>query len=163
MFGTWNPIAHVVILQLIVAFIYLVWPALRNGLIAMSKWMPESWFQVEDDDAVFTRARGTFRGKWRDAAYQRAGQSEHTDWREQTRARATARDTSDPLKAQHLRVLGLSEPVHLIDIKSAYRRLAKTYHPDRYAADNYSDTARDAASEKMREVNAAYDWLCANF
>ena len=51
-------------------------------------------------------------------------------------------------------VLGVSPTATDEEIKSAYRKLARKYHPDNYASD--PDAARDA-EEKMKEINAAYD------
>ena len=56
----------------------------------------------------------------------------------------------DPFK-----VLGVSPNASDEEIKSAYRELAKKYHPDKYAG---SDLA-DLAEEKMKEVNEAYDQI----
>lgn len=39
------------------------------------------------------------------------------------------------------------------EVKSAYRELAKKYHPDNYA----DNPLREFADEKMREINAAFD------
>ncbi|MBQ9083758.1 MAG: DnaJ domain-containing protein [Clostridia bacterium] len=55
---------------------------------------------------------------------------------------------NDPYK-----VLGVSPTASDEEIKTAYRNLAKKYHPDNYADSPLSDLA----SEKMKEVNEAYD------
>lgn len=55
---------------------------------------------------------------------------------------------NDPYK-----VLGVSPDASDEEIKKAYRQLARKYHPDKYRD---SDLA-DLASEKMKEVNAAYE------
>ena len=55
---------------------------------------------------------------------------------------------NDPYKT-----LGVSPDASDDEIKKAYRALARKYHPDKYRD---SDLA-DLASEKMKEVNAAYE------
>lgn len=160
MFGPWTPVAHVIILQF--AFVYLIWPVLKKMMVVVSRRLPDRWFESENDERVYTRSGQPYRGNWRQAQYQRADHSRSSNWHQKNRAQADSKYATPPLKAQHLGVLGLREPVHMIDIKSAYRRLAKTYHPDRFAAAKYSQAARQAAKDKMREINAAYDWLCAN-
>ena len=52
-------------------------------------------------------------------------------------------------------VLGLPENATEEQIKTAYRELAKKYHPDNFP----DDTMRELASEKMKEINEAYDTL----
>ncbi len=49
--------------------------------------------------------------------------------------------------------LGVSPGATDSEIKKAYRDLAKKYHPDKYANTPLADTA----SEKMKEINDAYD------
>ena len=56
---------------------------------------------------------------------------------------------NDPYK-----ILGVSPDASDEDIKTAYRALARKYHPDKYQGD--SDMA-EMAGEKMKEINAAYD------
>lgn len=46
-------------------------------------------------------------------------------------------------------ILGVSKTASADEIKSAYRRLAKQYHPDLHPGDN-------AAAEKFKEINEAY-------
>ena len=53
----------------------------------------------------------------------------------------------DPYK-----VLGVSPDASDEDIKRAYRRLAKQYHPDRNPGD-------EAAAKKMQQINAAYEQI----
>lgn len=55
---------------------------------------------------------------------------------------------SDPYK-----ILGVSPTATDEQIKTAYRELAKKYHPDNYSGSPIADLA----SEKMKEVNEAYD------
>ena len=56
----------------------------------------------------------------------------------------------DPYK-----VLGVSPDASDEEIKTAYRELAKKYHPDQYDQTPLSDFA----SEKMKEINEAYDQI----
>lgn len=52
-------------------------------------------------------------------------------------------------------VLGLPDNATDEQIKTAYRELAKKYHPD-----NFTDNAmKSLAEEKMKEINEAYDTL----
>lgn len=51
-------------------------------------------------------------------------------------------------------VLGISQSASDDEVKTAYRNLAKKYHPDNYA--NAPDVA-ELAAEKMAQVNEAYD------
>lgn len=52
-------------------------------------------------------------------------------------------------------VLGVSETATDEEIKSAYRKLAKKYHPDNYV----NSPLADVAEQKMKEVNEAYDTI----
>ena len=50
-------------------------------------------------------------------------------------------------------VLGISKNATDEEVKSAYKNLARKYHPDNYANNPLSDLAE----EKMKEINEAYD------
>ena len=55
----------------------------------------------------------------------------------------------DPYK-----VLGISPSATDIEVKNAYRALARKYHPDNYDSSN---PLAELADEKMKEINEAYD------
>lgn len=55
-------------------------------------------------------------------------------------------------------VLGIREGASEEEIKTAYKKLAKKYHPDRYLDNPLSDLAE----EKFKEINVAYDQLIKN-
>lgn len=54
-------------------------------------------------------------------------------------------------------ILGVSKTATGDEIKSAYRKLAKQYHPDLYTTK--SDAEKKAAEEKFKEINHAYEVL----
>ena len=55
-------------------------------------------------------------------------------------------------------VLGVSPSASDDEIKKAYRELARKYHPDNY----HDNPLADLASEKMKEINEAYDLITKN-
>ena len=52
-------------------------------------------------------------------------------------------------------VLGISKGASQDEIKKAYRKLAKQYHPDNYV----NNPLKDLAEEKFKEINEAYEQL----
>ena len=56
------------------------------------------------------------------------------------------------MPADPYQVLGVSPNASEDDIKQAYRRLAKQYHPDLHPGDA-------SAAQKMNEINQAYEQI----
>lgn len=54
-------------------------------------------------------------------------------------------------------ILGVSKTASADELKSAYRKLAKKYHPDLYT--NASEAEKKNAEAKFKEINHAYDVL----
>ncbi len=70
---------------------------------------------------------------------------------ESLKSRVAAMDGFDP----HT-ILGVKAGASLEEIKSAWHRLSKTYHPDRYASAELPIEVLDYLAAMARRVNAAY-------
>jgi len=57
------------------------------------------------------------------------------------------------------RVLEISKSASVTDIKSAYRKMAKKYHPDRVI--HLGEEHQKGAEEKFRRVQEAYELIKA--
>lgn len=55
-------------------------------------------------------------------------------------------------------ILGVKQGASQEEIKAAYRKLVKQYHPDQYG----DNPLKDLAQEKLAEINKAYDMLKNN-
>lgn len=62
-----------------------------------------------------------------------------------------------PTKEHHYKVLELDTDASKEEIKKAYRRMAKKYHPDRLG--DVGEDVKEASLEKFRKVQEAYDAL----
>ncbi len=56
------------------------------------------------------------------------------------------------------RIFGLDERATFNDIKVAYRKLAKKYHPD--VVSNRDGSIGLAGVERLKRINSAYDYFC---
>ena len=67
----------------------------------------------------------------------------------------------DQKTLQYLGILGLKGGVEMSEIKSAYRALAKEFHPDKLAG--MSQGIQDLAKEKFQLIQEAYEYLSKNY
>lgn len=67
--------------------------------------------------------------------------------------------SQEDLVKKYSEVLGVSQDASLSEIKKAYRKLAKEYHPDKLAADSVPPEYIEFANKKMIEINEAYEYL----
>ncbi len=74
------------------------------------------------------------------------------------RDRTKSRPSVNRVKSYY-EVLGLDEGASLKEIKRAYRKLAKKYHPDEMEASAVTSEYKDFAREQMNKINEAYDYL----
>ena len=63
------------------------------------------------------------------------------------------------LTKKYCEVLGVSEDASLSEIKKAYRKLVKEYHPDKMASESVPPEYIEFANKKIREINEAYEYL----
>lgn len=61
------------------------------------------------------------------------------------------------MASRHYATLGLENGASKEEIKQAYRKLSMQYHPDKVR--HLGDEFRAVAEEKMKEINAAYDFF----
>jgi len=93
---------------------------------------------------------------WGNSEYARS----RAKYARQERSYAPPRDDDAQI---NLAVLGLEgRPPHKT-IKSAYRKLARKFHPDTLMSKNLSAAELEKSQERMTQINLAYDWLCDNY
>ena len=66
-------------------------------------------------------------------------------------------NTTNDINQKYYAILGLKNGASIEEIKKAYRKLAKDYHPDKLAGVN--ESIKKIAEEKFREVQEAYEKL----
>ena len=152
----WKSVGPILLLQLAVAFLYLAWPLIMRCIEVTGRFVARYVPVPEPEDPEPHTDKQPFRGKWREAAY---------TWQQERPGRQERPEppASPPSERElYLRALGLTKPVSKAQLKKTYRKLAKTYHPDQFAAAHHSSIDREKAAEKMLAINEAYDWLVAN-
>ena len=63
------------------------------------------------------------------------------------------------LTKKYCEILGVSEDASMSEIKRAYRKLVKEYHPDKMASESVPPEYIEFANKKIREINEAYEYL----
>lgn len=71
----------------------------------------------------------------------------------------TNTESQSDLVKKYCKVLGVDEQANMTDIKKAYRKLVKEYHPDKLAAESMPKEYEDFANKKIIEINEAYEYL----
>lgn len=71
--------------------------------------------------------------------------------------RQRSADESNESAARYYATLGLDDGADMAEIKRAYRQLSMKYHPDKVS--HLGDEFKGVAEEKMKELNAAYDFF----
>ncbi|MDD5273859.1 MAG: DnaJ domain-containing protein, partial [Methylovulum sp.] len=66
-------------------------------------------------------------------------------------------NVSDPYK-----VLGIDSDCSFSEIKLAYRRLCKSFHPDKLVTFGLHQELLDFATKRQQEINIAYQQLSAD-
>ncbi len=121
--------------------------ALRDGEIRFLKLMTTKLgLQARDLDAILN----TYYSQREE---QRKRERDYQSRQSQTRRQSTELT----LISRHSRVLGVAESAGITEIKKAYRKLVKIYHPDRQI--HVASTVREAALEKFRAIQEAYEYL----
>lgn len=104
--------------------------------------VPENELQIARNIAAFLEI-STYDQRTVEAKYK------YRDRRQQSNGTASA--------DHYYAVLGLEPGAGMEEIKKVYRKLSMKYHPDKVR--HLGDEFRTVAEEKMKEINAAYDYF----
>ena len=67
--------------------------------------------------------------------------------------------SQENLVKKYTEVLGVPEDASWAEIKKAYRKLVKEYHPDKLSAGSVPPEYIEFANQKIRDINEAYEYL----
>lgn len=67
--------------------------------------------------------------------------------------------TQEDLVKKYSEALGVSETASMAEIKRAYRKQVKEYHPDKLASGSVPPEYVEFANKKIRDINEAYEYL----
>ena len=107
------------------------------------RWYDERDYQ-KDHKQSYGQAGGGFGGQWKRSKSQYS----------------SSPNAGGSQKDKMFKILGLvDQTLSAAEIKSAYRKLARKYHPDALASQNLSESDMDQAMKRMQDINLAYEWL----
>ncbi len=86
----------------------------------------------------------------------------HTIFSEATSQSNLNASSSGDLYIKYLKVLGLKDGASLMEIKTAYKGLARNHHPDLLRAQGVPIDDIKHAEDVLKVINTAYDWLSKN-
>lgn len=72
---------------------------------------------------------------------------------------STFSQNSGSLTKKYCEILGVDENASFSEIKKAYRKLVKEYHPDKMASESMPEDYTKFANQKIIEINEAYEYL----
>lgn len=107
-----------------------------------------SYYEYESIKASFRQERFTY-------GYENYGQYNYN----QSNNRNFYTQSNQSLTKRYADILGVDENASLSEIKKAYRKLVKEYHPDKIAAESMPEEYTEFANQKIIEINEAYEYL----
>ena len=124
---------------------------IRRANLRRKGWRPE--------EEVFERFAERFGPKLREGRPEEPRGESQEERQEEVREEERPQDAPLPVlpASPALEVLGLGAGASPQEVAAAYRRMARTYHPDKVAGE--AEEVRGYAEEKMKEINAAYSEL----
>lgn len=107
-----------------------------------------SYYEYESIKASFRQERATY-------GYENYSQYNYN----QSNNRNFYTQNDQALTKRYADILGVDENASLSEIKKAYRKLVKEYHPDKIAAESMPEEYTEFANQKIIEINQAYEYL----
>lgn len=120
---------------------------------------PDKWYFCQKHVTEYNKNWNYFSGLNKQEAFKRAqDEARHSAGYSTSSAYESGYDTygSDERRSDAFRLLELEEDASSIQIKAAYRRMAKRYHPDTNQGDKDAEI-------KFQQVLAAYNVLVVKF